>query len=101
MKIEKNTTGKTNTIKQSINKLVFIIFVLGFHSQFHAQMTKIHGKVMDSMQSPLSYANILAIPQTDDQDVKFAITEKDGSYNNNNVDIPCHVHITLIRHYYE
>jgi len=32
------------------------------------------------MQNPLPYANILATPTADDQDVKFAITANDGSY---------------------
>ncbi|WP_115808135.1 carboxypeptidase regulatory-like domain-containing protein [Winogradskyella pacifica] len=39
------------------------------------------GKVTDTIQNPLPYANILAIPKADDQNVKFAITENDGSYN--------------------
>ncbi|EPR74044.1 TonB-dependent receptor [Winogradskyella psychrotolerans RS-3] len=38
------------------------------------------GKVTDTIQNPLPYANILAIPAADDQEIRFAITEKDGSY---------------------
>ncbi|WP_299367438.1 carboxypeptidase-like regulatory domain-containing protein [Winogradskyella sp.] len=45
-----------------------------------AQQIKVSGKVTDSLQTPLPYANILAIPQADDSEIKFAITEKDGSY---------------------
>ncbi|WP_254453180.1 carboxypeptidase-like regulatory domain-containing protein [Winogradskyella undariae] len=52
----------------------------GFSSFINAQQIKVSGKVSDTLQNPLSYSNILAIPKADDQDVKFAITENDGSY---------------------
>ncbi|TXE19034.1 carboxypeptidase-like regulatory domain-containing protein [Psychroserpens burtonensis] len=38
------------------------------------------GKVLGSVQKPLEYANILAIPSIEDSSVKFAITESDGSF---------------------
>ena len=63
-------------------RVTFSTFVIIF-SQFlciHAQQTKIQGKVTDTLNKPLPYANILAVPQADDQSVKFAITENDGSY---------------------
>ncbi|SDS30514.1 TonB-dependent receptor [Winogradskyella sediminis] len=45
-----------------------------------AQQIKVQGKVTDSIQNPLAYANILAIPETDDIEVRFAITDNDGGY---------------------
>jgi len=57
-----------------------LLLLAGFSTFSHSQQTKIQGKVTDTLQNPLPYANILAIPKADDQDIKFAITEKDGSY---------------------
>lgn len=52
----------------------------GFSALANAQQVLIAGKITDTLQIPLSYANILAIPKADNQEVKFAITENDGSY---------------------
>lgn len=52
--------------------------VAGFSS--HAQQVKVSGKVTDSLQNPLAHANILAIPENDDESVRFAITEANGNY---------------------
>ncbi|REE27811.1 carboxypeptidase-like protein [Winogradskyella pacifica] len=61
--------------------LLFLTFAqFSLISFCNAQQTLIIGKVTDTIQTPLPYANILAIPQADDQDVKFAISENDGSY---------------------
>lgn len=46
----------------------------------HAQQIIVSGKVSDTLQNSLAYANILAVPQADDQDIKFAITENNGGY---------------------
>lgn len=35
---------------------------------------------MDSLQNPLAYANVLAIPESKEQAVRFAITENNGTY---------------------
>jgi len=59
--------------------LIILLFLAGFSSS-HTQQLLISGKVTDTLQNPLPYANILAIPKADDQDVKFAVTEKDGNY---------------------
>ncbi|MCB0461678.1 MAG: carboxypeptidase-like regulatory domain-containing protein [Flavobacteriaceae bacterium] len=40
----------------------------------------ISGKVTDSLQTPLSYANILAIPEQEGIDIAFAITDDNGLY---------------------
>ena len=66
-----------------IYKTVFIailLFLFGFFSESQAQQITVSGKVTDSLQQPLSYANILAIPKVDTQDIRFAITEDNGSY---------------------
>ncbi|MFK7832884.1 MAG: carboxypeptidase-like regulatory domain-containing protein [Winogradskyella sp.] len=57
-----------------------LFITIGFFASSHAQQILVLGKVSDTLQNPLAYANILALPQADDQDIKFAITEKDGSY---------------------
>lgn len=66
----------------TFKKLLLIIYLVGaFFSFSYAQSIKISGKVTDTLNNPLPYANILAIPQVDDQEVKFAITENNGSFN--------------------
>ncbi|WP_405575048.1 carboxypeptidase-like regulatory domain-containing protein [Winogradskyella sp. Asnod2-B02-A] len=63
-----------------LRKKIILLFLVGFFSYCNAQKIKISGKITDVIQNPLSYANILAIPKADNQEVKFAITENDGSY---------------------
>jgi hypothetical protein len=65
-------------MKSFIFKLITIFFVFLFKA--YGQQIKVRGKVTDTLNNPLPYANILAIPKSDDQEVKFAITEDDGSY---------------------
>ena len=57
-----------------------LLLIAGFSCFANAQQSKVFGKVTDSLKNHLPYANILAIPQAEDQEIKFAITEKDGSY---------------------
>lgn len=52
--------------------------IAGFSS--YAQQIKVSGKVTDTLQNPLAYANILAIPEDDNETVRFAISEDNGSY---------------------
>lgn len=40
----------------------------------------VSGKVTDSLQNPLAYANILAMPESKEETVRFAVTESNGSY---------------------
>jgi hypothetical protein len=83
LKIEKNITIRIDSIIRGRNSLVkFILFIFGIALSFqlHPQQIIVLGKITDSIQNPLPYANILAIPQANDQDVKFAISETDGSY---------------------
>jgi len=55
-----------------------LLFLVGFSS--YAQTITIQGKVTDSLQNPLAYANILAIPESDDFEIAFAITDDKGMY---------------------
>ena len=68
--------------KEKIIKFVCftIIMVVSNINILHAQQLSITGKVTDTLQNPLTYANLLAIPNADDQEVRFAITEADGNY---------------------
>lgn len=59
---------------KSIFNLKILLLTVGFSS--YAQQVKISGKVKDTLQTTLAYANILAIPQNDNEAVKFAITEE-------------------------
>ncbi|MBA6152151.1 hypothetical protein [Gelidibacter maritimus] len=53
--------------------LKILLFTAGFSS--YAQQVKVSGKVTDTLQNPLAYANILALPEDDSQDVLFVIIE--------------------------
>jgi len=59
--------------------IIILLFLAGFSSS--AQQIVISGKVTDSLQNPLDYANLLAVPKSDNEEVKFAITTDNGNYN--------------------
>jgi hypothetical protein len=83
LKIEKNITIRIDSIIRGRNSLVkFILFIFGIALSFqlHPQQIIVLGKITDSLQNPLPYANILAMPKANDQEVKFAITKNNGSY---------------------
>lgn len=63
-----------------INLSKFLLFALGVSCQLYAQQTLVSGKVTDTLQQPLSYANILAIPQSDVLGIAFAISDDVGNY---------------------
>jgi hypothetical protein len=66
----------------SVTRILFISFLIisNWFLSANAQNLSITGRITDTLQNPLPYANILAIPKSDDKEVKFAITEDDGSY---------------------
>ncbi|MBT8245455.1 carboxypeptidase-like regulatory domain-containing protein, partial [Winogradskyella sp.] len=72
-------TLKNNNILSIIISRLFVLIATLFTFTFAQEIT-VFGKISDSLNNPLQYASILAIPQTDDLDVTFAITEADGSY---------------------
>ncbi|MGB2686320.1 MAG: carboxypeptidase-like regulatory domain-containing protein, partial [Olleya sp.] len=57
-----------------------MILVMSISVALQAQTITLQGKVSDSLQQPLQYANILAVPVADNIDVTFAITNQDGNY---------------------
>ena len=59
---------------------ILLVLTAGFFSFCDAQNIVVQGKVTDSLQTPLSYANIIAVPESDDLDIKFAITDNQGNY---------------------
>lgn len=63
-------------LKKKIIKFLFLFCV----TLTYSQNVIVSGKIIDTLENPLPYANILAIPKTDGQEVKFAITKDNGSY---------------------
>ena len=61
-------------------KYLVLILVMSISVALQAQTITLQGKVSDSLQQPLQYANILAVPVADNIDVTFAITNQDGNY---------------------
>ena len=59
---------------------MFFIIVLNPIDSIYAQQIIVSGKVTDTLLNPLRYANILAIPEANNQEVRFAITENNGNY---------------------
>jgi hypothetical protein len=57
----------------SFRNIKILLLLAGFSTLSYAQQIKLSGKVTDTLQNPLPNANILAIPQADDRDIKFAI----------------------------
>ena len=68
------------SIEINFLKCIKIILLLLAGFSINCQTILVSGKVTDTIQNPLPYANILAIPEANDQDIKFAITENDGRY---------------------
>ncbi len=60
-------------------KITILLITLSGFSLYGQQIT-VSGKVTDSLQDPLAYANILAIPEQEGIDIAFAITDDNGLY---------------------
>ncbi|MDQ7917654.1 carboxypeptidase-like regulatory domain-containing protein [Mesonia sp. MT50] len=65
----------------------FILFFLLFSFQSYTQQS-LSGTVTDSLDKPLSSANLLAVPKDSLQEVKFSITDNKGRYHLNLKSIP-------------
>ncbi len=59
--------------KVSILNRIGVWLVLLFPLIINAQQIQVTGKVTDSLQNPLGYANILAMPEADDQEVRLVV----------------------------
>ena len=64
--------------KIALLTLKTLLLLVGFSSC--AQNILVSGTVSDSLKVPLAYSNILAIPTSNDQDIRFAVTKENGSY---------------------
>ena len=62
-----------------MQKIICFFLILSFNF-LKAQTITISGEVTDSLQQPLSYANILAVPESDALEVAFAISDDKGKY---------------------
>jgi len=65
-------------IKKKI--IVLICFIVSIYL-LNAQTITLKGIIKDSLQNPLSYANIIAKPADLSKNLQFAITDTDGLYN--------------------
>jgi len=66
-------------MRTNVLKILILLLLAGFSS--YAQQVVVSGKVTDTLQKPLAYANILAIPESDTEEIRFAITEDNGNYS--------------------
>ena len=63
-----------------LKKLIAVICLLGFVFTSKAQTITLKGSVKDSLQNPLTFANVIAKPKDKTKNLKFAITDIDGLY---------------------
>ncbi len=63
-----------------MKKKLLIIFMLVITSFSYSQRITLTGKVKDSLQNPLPYANVIAKPKDVSKNLQFAITDNDGYY---------------------
>lgn len=64
-------------IRFILNYLI-LLTLAGFSS--FSQTIEVTGKVTDSLQNPLEYTNLLVIPDANDVNIRFAITDGKGEY---------------------
>ncbi len=70
----------TLNIKTVITKIFFTTALSLFFLSTWAQERSISGIVTDSLQNPLPWANVIAIPKDKSEGMKFAITDEKGRY---------------------
>ena len=63
-----------------LKKTIVIICLLGFVLSINSQTITLKGSVKDSLQKPLTFANVIAKPLDKTKNLKFAITDNDGLY---------------------
>ncbi|MEO8933028.1 MAG: carboxypeptidase-like regulatory domain-containing protein [Xanthomarina sp.] len=56
---------------------ILLILVNGVST---AQNIELRGVVKDSLKNPLEYANVLAIPEAENKNIRFSITDSKGNY---------------------
>tara|TARA_R110001583_G_scaffold82774_1_gene219276 strand:+ start:5824 stop:8484 length:2661 start_codon:yes stop_codon:yes gene_type:complete len=61
-------------------KIAILICFISYVCNINAQKITLKGTVKDSLQNPLTYANVIAKPTDISKTLKFAITDDDGLY---------------------
>ncbi len=56
------------------------LFILTGFFSIQAQQLRLEGQVIDTLQQPLEYANVLAIPRSPALDIAFSISDEAGNY---------------------
>lgn len=69
----------TKLLELKLQKITILLTLAGFFS-VTAQQIQLQGSVTDSLQNPLPFANLLAVPQEEDVDMVYAITNDKGFY---------------------
>ncbi|WP_296436978.1 carboxypeptidase-like regulatory domain-containing protein, partial [Winogradskyella sp.] len=59
---------------------ISLIITVGFSNLIYSQNVLVSGRITNNQNISLQYANLIAIPKSDDFEVKFAITEANGTY---------------------
>jgi hypothetical protein len=63
------------------NIFLFFLFSIFFAIQaIFSQEITLKGKIKDSLQNPLTYANVIAKPKDVSKNMQFAITDNEGYY---------------------
>ena len=63
------------------NILLVLLIITGLFSVgIAAQTVKVTGKVTDSINNPLEYANVFAVPIDKNVNISYAITNEKGNY---------------------
>ena len=63
-----------------LKKIIAVICLLSFVCTSKAQTITLKGSVKDSLQNPLTFANVIAKPKDKSKNLQFAITDNDGLY---------------------
>ena len=63
-----------------IKKIIVLTFMFFGIFFTNAQIFTLKGNVKDSLQNPLSYANVIAKPSDITKNLQFSITDDDGYY---------------------
>ena len=69
-------------ISKSLNSIKILFLLTGFFS-LHAQEYTLSGTIKDTLQNPLANTNVLAIPQSEDENIAFSISDEKGGYKLN------------------
>lgn len=68
-----------NNLFKSLQIILILLFLAGF-SVLYGQEVQFQGQVLDTIKSPISFANIIATPLTQNLNTTFAITDTEGRY---------------------